>query len=75
MGLYFRFFVKSWFSRLALPHFSKVTLELPSSGGKARSGGGRAGGGGGGVLNPKTVQVVMDISWYNALKQQKLFIQ
>ena len=46
MGLYFRFFVKSWFSRLALPHFSKVTLELPSSGGKARSGGGRAGGGG-----------------------------
>ena len=49
MGLYFRFFVKSWFSRLALPHFSKVTLELPSSGGKARSGGGRAGGGGGGA--------------------------
>ena len=41
MRLYFRFYVNGWFSRLALPHFSKVTLELPSSGG----GGAERGGG------------------------------
>ena len=68
MRLYFRLYVNGWFSRLALPHFSKVTLQLPSSGG----GGAERGGGG---LNPKTVQVVMDISWYNTLKQQKIFIK
>ena len=43
MRLYFRFYVNGWFSRLAFPHFSKVTLELPSSGG----GGAERGGGGG----------------------------
>ena len=43
MRLYFQFYVNGWFSRLALPHFSKVALELPSS-----SGGGAEGGGGGG---------------------------
>lgn len=48
-----------------------MTLKLPSSGGKARSGGGGAEG----VVEPKTVQAVMDISWYSTLKQQKLFTQ